>query len=298
MKIKLLSVIVPVYKKEKTIKKEITELADYLESLNYNFEILPVVDGTELDKSLNSLEKIKDERIKPLGYIKNEGKGQAIRHGMKYAKGDVIAFIDSGKDLSYSGLGLALEHMKWYEADIIIGSKMHPASKVEYPLIRRFFMYGYLLGIKILFGFGIKIKDTQTGLKVFKKSVINKILDRMVVKRFCFDIEMLVVAHKLGFKKIYMSPVELDPEALKGSSVVMSSKFFSDNGIFKFITDTIAVWFRLNILGYYNDGKIRKKELNKNLGYQVNNGGMHSRRKQKMIDFVNYKIFREHKKDK
>jgi len=56
---------------------------------------------------------------------------------MARSKGGIIAFIDAGNDLSSKGIGMALEHMKWYNADIVIGSKRHKASKVNYPFKKK-----------------------------------------------------------------------------------------------------------------------------------------------------------------
>ena len=161
MKIELLSLIVPVYKKEKTIEQELLNLHDVLKSTNYNFEIIAVIDGTNLDKSLESAKKASQQKkeIKAYGYKNNKGKGQAVRFGMQKAQGDVIMFIDSGGDIHPSGIIMLLEHMKWYNADIIIGSKMHSASKVHYPLKRKILSLGYYYFVKTLFG--LKIRDTQ-----------------------------------------------------------------------------------------------------------------------------------------
>ena len=56
---------------------------------------------------------------------------------MSIAKGDYVAFIDAGMEIDPNGISMILEHMEWYNADIIVGSKRHPASQVNYPLERR-----------------------------------------------------------------------------------------------------------------------------------------------------------------
>src|SRR3989338_8893281 len=283
MQIELLSVIVPVYKKQKTIQKELETLSNVLSKTNYKYEIIAVVDGTSLDNSYEEAKKTNNTKIKVYGYKNNYGKGQAVRYGMQKAKGDIITFIDSGGDINPQGLIMLLEHMKWYNADIIVGSKAHPASKVNYPLNRRILSKGYYYFIKFLFG--LRLRDTQTGIKAYKKEVLDNVLDKLVVKRFAFDIEILAVANYLGYTKIYDAPVDVKWDFSKTSIYGL----FTDNGIWNFIHDTLAIWYRLKLIHYYNAGRKRTKVYDNDLKMYVNTGGMKDQR-QVIIDFVN-KVF-------
>jgi dolichol-phosphate mannosyltransferase len=240
---KLLSVIVPVFNC-KTIFRDLTTLLKYLDDLGRPFEIICVVDGRKnsKDHSLEHAKKISDQHLKIFYYPENKGKGYAIRFGMARAKGGIIAFIDAGSDLNAKGIGLALEHMKWYDADIIIGSKRHHASKVYYPFRRKILSFVVQRSTRLFFG--LDVSDTQTGLKVFKREVLVKVLPRLLVKRWAFDLEMLAVANHLGYKKIYESPVEI------------SYNFASNIGfrsIQNFIVDYLAIIYRILILHYYDD---------------------------------------------
>lgn len=147
------------------------------------------------------------KKVKVIGYKQNRGKGNAVRFGMFRAKGDIVGFIDAGVDLSPSAMHMLLAHFEWYDADIIIGSKRHPVSKVVYPWQRKILSFGYQIITKLLFN--LNIRDTQVGIKFFKANVAKKILPRLLVKKFAFDIEMLVVANYLGYKRIYEAPIEL-----------------------------------------------------------------------------------------
>ena len=158
----MVSVIIPAYKQEKTIVKDIKNIDDVMSETRFNYEILVVVDGYFLDKTFENASAIKRKTVKILGYKNNKGKGFAIRYGMARAKGDYIVFIDSGMDIDPNGISLILEHLEWYGADIMVGSKRHPASKVNYPTIRKIYSLGYYLFVKTLLGVGVK--DTQAGL--------------------------------------------------------------------------------------------------------------------------------------
>jgi len=240
----LLSVIVPAYNC-KTIVKDLSSIKLHLDILGKPYEIICVVDGrkTDKDNTYELAKKVAGPTVKIYSYKDNRGKGYAIRFGMARAKGGIIAFIDAGSDLNVKGLSLALEHMKWYGADIIIGSKRHKASKVSYPWQRKILSFIVQKATRLFFG--LNVSDTQTGLKVFKREVLVKVLPRLVVKRWAFDLEILAAANRMGFKKIYESPIELNFN--NASNIGMSS-------IQNFAIDYLAILYRTYILRYYDDG--------------------------------------------
>lgn len=245
-KIKLLSFVIPAYKQEKTIVKDISRLDNVLSSLPYNYEIIVVVDGFE-DQTYEKIssQQLKIKNLSTLGYEKNKGKGFALKYGVEKAEGDVIGFIDAGMDLEPSEIPIILDIMEWNNADIVIGSKLHPESKVNYPFIRKILSLGYRALTRVLFGF--KVKDTQVGLKLFKRKVAKDVFSKIIVKRFAFDIEVLAVAYKLGYTKIYEAPIKLN---FSGVSSITSSSFWKV--IFWMLWDTAAVFYRLKILHYYD----------------------------------------------
>lgn len=258
-----LSVIIPVYKQASTIRKNVQQVLNSLDSTPYSFEVIPVIDGTQLDRSFEVVKKMRDKRIKAVGYTENRGKGYAVRYGMKRARGEIIIFIDGGMDIDPQGIIMLLEHMKWYNADIIIGSKLHAASLVHYPYSRRVLTYGYYLLVKLLFG--LRVRDTQTGLKAYKRQVLDAVLPRLLVKQFAFDIEILAVANRLGYTKIFDAPVRVDLDFSQSSIAI-----WGNNGVLPMLLDTFAIWYRLNILRYY-EGKYRSDRVyDKVLGMFVN----------------------------
>lgn len=241
---RLLSVVVPAYKQEKTIKKDLENIKKTLQkglTADFNFEILCVVDG-RLDRTEEEAKKVKSKQVKVYSYKENKGKGYAVRYGMKKAKGDLISFLDAGMDISPKGIMMLMAHMDWYDADIIVGSKRHPVSRVNYPILRHILSFGYHWIVKLLFR--IPITDTQSGLKIFKKEVVEKILPKLIVERYAMDIEMLAVAKHVGFDRIYEAPIEVrfDRET---SSIKWSTSF-------RMAWDTFLVFWRLKVLHYYD----------------------------------------------
>ncbi|MEA3355025.1 MAG: glycosyltransferase [Patescibacteria group bacterium] len=240
---KHLSVIIPAHLQEKTIVKDLNAISKTLQKIRYPAEIIVVIDGQK-DKTFQKAKKLKLKNLKVYLIKKNQGKGFAVRFGMKKAKGNLIAFLDAGMEIDPNGISMLLEHMEWYDADIMVGSKRHLASKVTYPLDRRILSYAYYLLVRLLFG--VKIKDTQSGIKIFKRKVLEKILPKLVVKKYAFDIEILSVAHRLGFKKIYEAPIKL---SYKFGSLTDAATIRT---IYHMLYDTLAVFYRLKFLKYYD----------------------------------------------
>lgn len=261
---KLLSLIIPVYSQEKTIAGNLREILGELAPLPLPIEVIVVIDGGS-DRSLEEAKKVKDSKLTVIGYKTNHGKGYAVRFGMAKSHGDVIGFLDAGGDLKAEGLSMILEHFKWYNADIIVGSKRHPVSKVNYPLQRRILSWGYQMLIHLLFG--LNIRDTQAGIKLYRRQVLEDVLPRLLVKQFAFDIEILAVAQRLGYRRIYEAPIELD---FTGSSSITSKNFWVV--ILSMLWDTLAVFYRLKILKYYDSANKRRWILDPELNFRINIG--------------------------
>ncbi len=245
-----LSIIIPAYRAEKFIEKNLLQVRGVLERTRYPYEVICVVDG-DVDKTREKAQKVSGiyDEVKVVGYSMNMGKGHAVRFGMAKSKGDIIGFVDAGFELDPNGLSMLLEHFEWYKADIIVGSKRHPASKVIYPWQRRILSFGYQMIVRILFG--LKVKDTQVGMKFFRREVLEKTMPRLLIKSMAFDVEMLAVAYYLGFKKIFEAPVELKMKFKGGVSSIASKGFIKT--AWGMLIDTSAVFYRLNILHYYDD---------------------------------------------
>ena len=259
----LLSVIVPAYNQEKTIRRDLENIDRVLKVglKEYNYEIICIVDG-RVDKTFEQAQKSNSKKIKVYYYTENMGKGYAVRFGMDRAKGHLISFLDAGMDISPKGIMMLMAHMQWYNADVIVGSKRHPVSRVNYPLRRRVYSIGYHLCVKFLFG--LPLTDTQSGIKIFKRKVVEKVLPRLLVKKYAMDIEILSVAKYLGFNRIFEAPIEVRFD--KRTSKIRW------HTIFHMLFDTLAVFFRLRILRYYDNHNRRLWRTDPELRFRINVG--------------------------
>lgn len=260
IKNKLLSIIVPTYKQPRTIKRDLKNIDKVLKTSlqGIKYEIICVVDG-EVDRTYKEAKKLKSPRIKVFSYSQNRGKGYAVRFGMARSKGDLISFLDAGMEISPASITMLMAHMQWYDADIIVGSKRHPVSRVNYPLRRHIFSIGYHVLVKLLFG--LSVKDTQSGIKVFRRKVIERILPRLLVKKYAMDIELLAVANHLGFKRIFEAPIEVKFNK-KTSRINWQT-------ILLMMIDTLAVFYRLRILQYYSDYNKKSWNVDPDLKFNI-----------------------------
>jgi glycosyltransferase involved in cell wall biosynthesis len=161
-----------------------------------------------------------------------------LKHGFRYCTGDYVTFIDSDMDLHPNLLKNFIPYMA--TADLVIGSKRHPFSKLNYPLSRKILSKGYqLFSWAVL---GVNLKDTQSGLKLIKKEVLDVIMPLVVVKRHAFDLELCFLAQKHGFR-IAEAPIHLDYK-FSGSSV-------SPGTIYRMFLDTLAIRYRYSVLAHY-----------------------------------------------
>ena len=241
-----LSVIVPAYNKDSEVFQVVSQIVHLLKTLTYDWEII-VVDDASRDHTLREAVRSKkfngsSDRIKIFSYNLNQGKGFALYFGFKKSQGDLIVFTDSDLDLPVSNIPTILNCLQKSRADIAIGSKRHPLSKVNYPIIRRVQSRTYQLLTKVLFN--LNLTDTQVGVKAFKREVLEACFPRIVVKQFAFDLELLVVAKSLGFKKIVEAPVMLN---YNFSSTIRL------RAIYKILVDTAAIFYRKNLLHYYDE---------------------------------------------
>lgn len=259
-----LSVIMPAFRQEKTIRRDVESVLATLSTLHSSFELVVVVDG-QVDRTEAEARLVSDGRLRLVGYPgPNRGKGYALRFGTAQSRGARVVFLDAGMDIDPAGISMLLAHMDWYDADVIVASKRHPVSKVDYPAPRRILSLGYQLLARLLFG--LTIRDTQTGLKAFRREVLEKVMPRLLVKDYAIDIELLAVAHRLGFRRIFEAPVNVNHPffSLAQKSIVRT--------IARMLRDTLAVFYRLKIRRYYDDGNERKWVYDPQLKMRINVG--------------------------
>lgn len=234
-----LSVVVPAYREGRRIHANLTRLLDELEKLGVPYEVVVVSDGNT-DATVREALRVESSKVKVFHYPMNIGKGFALSCGVDQSAGRLVTFIDADMELDPANIRGFIDLMESSDCDAVIGSKRHPLSRVSYPKFRRFQSAIYQLAVRILFN--LDVRDTQTGLKLFRRQVLHEALPLLAIKRFAFDLELLVVARQLGYVKIQEAPISLDYQF--ESTVNLGSAW-------RVLWDTAAIFYRLRILRYY-----------------------------------------------
>jgi glycosyltransferase involved in cell wall biosynthesis len=235
-----LSVVVPAYREAKHIAENLRRLLVELDRLGISYEVIVVSDGNTDDTVLEA-ERVISPNLKVVQYNVNMGKGYALRCGVSRSSGELVTFIDADMELDPRYIKAFVAVMESFDCDAVIGSKRHPMSNVHYPFLRRFQSFMYQMLIRLMFS--LRVRDTQTGLKLFKRRVLEDVVPLLAIKRFAFDLELLVVARQLGYRKVMEAPVDLD---YKFESTV------NPKAVWRILWDTAAIFYRLRILRYYS----------------------------------------------
>lgn len=236
-----LSVIVPVFDQANMIAANVEAIRDRVAAgMDAPFEIIVVSDGSVDGTAERVIERdLPDVRV--LYYDRNLGKGYAVKTGAREARGRWVGYVDADLDLDPAALPGYMETAEREGLDFAIGSKRHPDSKVIYPRSRVVASWMYQQVVRILFR--LDVRDTQVGLKVFRREVAKEVMPLLLVKRYAFDVELLAVARAFGYGRVKEMPISLDYR-FTGSGVRSAAVVHA-------LFDTCAVFYRLRILGFY-----------------------------------------------
>jgi glycosyltransferase involved in cell wall biosynthesis len=235
------TMVVPYYNPGHRLRTTVAHMVQVLESSGMTFEIIAVSDGST-DGSPFTLDGLPEDVVRRMEFDRNVGKGHAIREGLSRGRGRYLGFIDADGDISPELLAPFVSIMRFDKPDIIIGSKRHPESTVQYPPLRRLYSWGYQRLIRLLFR--LNVRDTQVGIKLVDRRVITDVLPMLKESRFALDLELLVLAQRLGYTQIVEAPVRIDERF--GSTI-------SIKAVWSLLIDTLAVFIRLNITHAYDD---------------------------------------------
>ncbi len=238
----LLSVIMPAYGLEAVIERNIALVCELLMP-HIPFEILPVDDGSadNTAAAIRRAAELDPGHVRPVFVAVNSGKGNALREGFAASRGSHILLLDGDLDLSPSRISTFFQIMEQQQAAIVIGSKRHPQSTIDYPWHRRVASLVYYTIVRLLVG--LPVSDTQTGMKLFTREALAWSFERMLVKTFAFDLEVLSIAHSRGFK-VAEAPIRMHFGQKLGCLTWHNTR--------QVMTDTLAIFYRLRILRYYD----------------------------------------------
>jgi dolichyl-phosphate beta-glucosyltransferase len=196
-----LSIIIPAYNEEKALPNTLKEIDKYLSKQSYDYEILVVNDGSKdrtAEVGREQVSAIRNLRI--IDNKKNHGKGYVVRQGMLAAKGEYRIFSDADNATSIDQIENMLPQFEQgYE--VVIGSRDIKGTIIAAPQPWWRIMLGNVFNLLVQVISGLwGIWDTQCGFKGFSAKAAKDIFARCKINRFAFDVEVLTIAKKMGYK--------------------------------------------------------------------------------------------------
>ena len=234
-----LTVVMPFFNPGPRLGATVRDVVAVLRSTGATFEVLAVSDGST-DGSEATLPDDEDSGVQLVVLPEHAGKGQAVRAGLARGRGRYLGFIDADGDVPPDLLADFVAIAKVQQPDGVLGSKRHPGSEVVYPLARRVYSWGYQQLVRLLFH--LKVRDTQAGIKLVRRDVLEAVLPWMVEQGFVFDLELLVLARRHGYENFVEAPVRI----LRRFTSTVSAR-----AVVEMLRDTFAIWWRLHVRNDY-----------------------------------------------
>ena len=222
------SVVIPAYNESDRILPTVGAIAAHMSSRGEPWELIVADDGSK-DNTVDILRQLDLVNLRVLVAEKNGGKGKAVRRGVLAAKGHYILFADADQSTPIEQFDKLLEPILSGCADIAVGSRADlSADDTKKSLMRQITSKG--LQVLVRFGFRINSKDTQCGFKLFRADVARELFGRQLMDGFSFDLELLYLASKLGFRTVEI-PVEwIDAPGSKVDATKVGASFLVDLG--------------------------------------------------------------------
>ena len=223
-----LSIVIPAYNEANRLPPSLAKVLAYATESAREIDLVLVDDGSS-DGTAEVARQVVGAKL-PLTVLTNDpnrGKGYSVCRGMLEAEGECVLFTDA--DLSTpieeaDRLVAAIEG----GADIAIGSRGMKESdiQVHQPWWREYAgrLFGRLMRLMAVRG----LHDTQCGFKCFRRGAAQAVFPRQTLAGWAFDVEVLIIAHKLGYA-IAEIPVRWvnDPES-KVSLLTDGPKMLAD----------------------------------------------------------------------
>jgi glycosyltransferase involved in cell wall biosynthesis len=193
-----LSLVLPIYNEESSLKKSFDTINEYLSTLTKDYEIILVDDGsTDSTASIvKEIVKISPES-RSLGNSKNQGKGNAVKRGVLDAAGKYIIFTDTDLAVPVHFIGTCLKQLEAGDP-VVLASRHLPESsfKVRESFLRQFL--GEIFRRFAKLSLGLRVSDITCGLKGLERTAAFDIFSRSRIDRWGYDAEIIFLAQKLG----------------------------------------------------------------------------------------------------
>lgn len=231
------SIVIPAFNEASRIRKSLHRIAEYLHSVPYSTEVIVVDDGST-DDTVNAVEAVHFPGLRVIRNGRNRGKGFSVRNGVMSAVGEYVLFSDADLSAPIEEMDKLLAAALNENADVVVGSRALDMKTIEkhQSLLRE--SGGRLFNVMVQTLLGLKIKDTQCGFKLFKRSSVQAAIRQQTIDGFGFDPELLFLMSRQGLKIVEVS--------VRWSHVEGSKIRFLRDGV-RMFTDLLRIrWIHRN----------------------------------------------------
>ena len=225
----LLSIVIPAYNESLRIGNTLEQIRKYCESKPYPTELIIVDDGStdstpevlsEFQRSYPGARVLRNEP--------NRGKGFSVRRGVLEARGEFVLFTDADLSAPIEEADKLYAALESQRADAAVGSRAlnRKLIGVRQPKLREF--GGRFFNLCVRIATGLKIHDTQCGLKLFRRTSTRRAFELQHIEGFGFDPEVLFLIQRLGGKLLEVPVVWNDNPATKVRLLRDAPKMFLD----------------------------------------------------------------------
>ncbi|HKS97736.1 MAG TPA: dolichyl-phosphate beta-glucosyltransferase [Terriglobia bacterium] len=224
-----LSIVIPAYNEYLRLGTSLEKTRQYLAAKNFASELVIVDDGSR-DQTPELLREAA-ARFPALRVLRNEpnqGKGYSVRRGVLEARGEFVLFTDADLSAPIEEADKLLAALKSSGADAAVGSRalQRELVGVHQPWFREYAGRGFNLLVRLFTG--LRIRDTQCGLKLFRRATTRRAFELQCVTGFGFDPELLFLIERLGGKLVEVPVRWYDNPATKVRFLRDSTTMFLD----------------------------------------------------------------------
>jgi dolichyl-phosphate beta-glucosyltransferase len=221
-----ISVVIPAYNEQERILPTIGAIAAHMCSRDDPWELIVADDGSQ-DATVSFLTELRFPNMQVLIAERNGGKGKAVRRGVAAARGDYILVADADQSTPIEQFELMLSALVDRNFAVAVGSRAAVGANVSgKSLLRRLLSNGLRLLVRVLFG--IKIRDTQCGFKLFRADAAHDLFSRQRLDGFAFDLELIHLCGRLGYPVAEVPVDWIDAPGSKIDELKVVLRFFQD----------------------------------------------------------------------
>ena len=230
-----ISIIIPAYNEERRLPATLRQVIAYVRRGGWVFAEILVVDDGSTDGTVQVAESMRAEYadLRVLRNPGNRGKGYAVRHGMLECRGEWALFTDADLSAPIAELDTLWQAIEREGAQVAVGSR--GLDRRTIIVHQSWFREnaGRVFNLVMRLVTGLPFRDTQCGFKLFETAAAREIFRRQLLDGFGFDVEVLFIGRRLGYREIEV-PVKW--------SDVAGTKVSTWRGVAAFLDPLLVRW--------------------------------------------------------